>query len=382
VSLEDFGDVHWGRQPLHIRREASGFYGSLISLGDLERYFSLGELYRRQSVQAVSRRWGGGEGPPQTLGDINDRLLHGDSLRLRRMECFIDPSTSIVALAREMESTLQHPLNSLSCYITPAGAVGLGPHHDETEIFTLQIEGTKRWQLFHHVVSTEPAMYERSGLGDPSLELTMSPGDLLYVPSGWVHDVASDDISFSITIVFDPFRWTAVLDALGERLTDVAPLTETLPIGIALGGGAQAEFRHQLDLCLDVIRNELDNFESSQLVDTLASGLLRRMIMPPGHAVSDMLRLKRMTLDTLVARRRGVACHVTRRGNAVAIMLPGGQIINLSSQAETAFLTIMASQAPFRVADVHASQDDAAKLSLVRVLIGAGLLELVNRNGS
>src|SRR5262249_45624024 len=154
VSFECFSDVHWGRKPLHIARETNGFYDGLINLADLERYFSLGELFRRHSVQAVSRRWGGGEGPPQTLGDINDRLLHGDSLRLRRMECFLDPSAPIVALAREMESTLQHPLSSLSCYITPVGAAGLGPHHDETEIFTLQIEGTKRWQLFHRVGST------------------------------------------------------------------------------------------------------------------------------------------------------------------------------------------------------------------------------------
>ena len=377
MSLECFGDVHWGREPLHIAREARGFYDGLISLADLERYFSLGELFRRHSVQAVSRRWGG-EGPPQTLGDISDRLLQGDSLRLRRMECFLDPSAPVIGLAREMESTLQHPLNSLSCYVTPAGAVGLGPHHDETEIFTLQIEGSKHWQIFHRVESIEPAMYERAELGEPSQEFTLSPGDLLYLPSGWVHDVTSKDASFSITIVFDPFRWRAVLDALADRLARTAPLVETLPIGVALGGGGQPRFRRQLGVCLDVIREELDHFDGSILVDTLASRLLSRMSMPPGRAVSDTLRLDQTTQATVVRRRPQVACHVTRYADGIALMLPGGHVLRASSHTEPALRAIIGSKEPFAVADVDASLDDVAKMSLVRALIGAGLLELAD----
>ena len=381
VSLECFGDVYWGRELLHITREVSGFYDGLIALTDLERYFSLGELFQRHSVQAVSQRWGRDEGSPTSLGDINERLHYGDSLRLRRMECLLDPSAPIVALAREIELTLQHPLNSLSCYITPVGASGLGPHHDETEIFTLQIEGTKRWQLFHRVQATEPAMYDRTELGEPSLELELCPGDLLYLPSGWVHDVSSDEASFSITMVFDPFRWTAVLDALGERLRSISPMLETMPMGVALGDNAQAGFHRQLKSCLKIIRDDLDNFEGTMLVDMLASRLLSRMNMPPTHAVSDMLRLDQMTPVTLVQRRRDVACHLARRTDTIALMLPGGQVIDAPSSAEPAFRAIIESDKPFRVTDVHASLDEAASMSLVRVLIGAGLLEVVNDNG-
>jgi hypothetical protein len=160
-------------------------------------------------------------------------------------------------------------------------------------------------------------------------------------------------------------------------------LVETLPIGIALGGGGgQAGFRRQLEVCLKVIRDELDNFEGSMLVDTLASKLLSRMSIPPGHAVSDVLRLDQMTQVTLVQRRPSVACHVARRGDTIALMLPGGQVIHASSRTEAVFRAIIASEAPFRVADVHATLDDAAKMSLVRVLIGAGLLEFVNGDGS
>jgi JmjC domain len=380
VSLKQFADVFWGREPLHIARESSGFYDGLISLAEVERYFSLGELFNRHSVQTVSGRWGGGNGPPQTLGDVNDRLLHGDSLRLRRMECFLDPSAPIVALARQMESTLQHPLNSLSCYITPVGAVGLGPHHDETEIFTLQIEGTKRWQLFQRVASTEPAMYERTALGAPSVELTLAAGDMLYVPNGWVHDVVNDDASFSITMVFDPFRWSTLLDVLRDRLTGSAPWIETLPIGVALGGG-EAGFRQQIARCIDALRDELDAFEDTMLVDALASRFLTRMTLPPGHAVRDTLRPARLTPATLVRRRPGVAYHLARHDDVVALMVPGGQVIRAPRQAEPALRDMLAREQPFRAADAESTLDTVTTMWLVRLMIGAGLLELANHDG-
>jgi hypothetical protein len=378
VSLERFGDEYWGREPLYVRRDSSCFYDGLVSLGDLERYFSLGELFGRHTVEAVSLRWGSAARPPATLSEVNARLLRGDSLRLRRMECMLDPGAPIIALAREMESTLQHALNSVSCYIAPADAVGLGPHHDETEIFTLQIQGTKQWQIFHQVESIEPAMYVRTELGEPRMEIVLSPGDLLYVPHGFVHDVTSNETSFSITIVFDPFRWTFVLDALADRLANVATLARTMPIGIALGGPGRDGFRDQLAACVAVIRGELENFEDSMLVDALARSLLSRMSMPPGHAVRDTLRLNRITPTTLIRRRPEVSYHISRRSDTIALMLAGGEMIRAPSRVEPAFRALIASEEPFRVADMHSSLGAGAKVSLARTLISAGLLEFVN----
>jgi ribosomal protein L16 Arg81 hydroxylase len=33
-------------------------------------------------------------------------------------------------------------------YITPGGSQGLSPHHDDVEVFILQLEGEKHWRLY------------------------------------------------------------------------------------------------------------------------------------------------------------------------------------------------------------------------------------------
>jgi len=232
VTVQNFLAHYWAQRPLHLVRGRADFYHSLTSLQEIEQYFSLDEVFERHSLSTPREGYGLPDPPPRSLAELHDRLLHGYALRIRRMECFIQPSAPVLALLRDMELVLQHPKESLSCYVSPSSAQGLGAHHDETEIFTLQISGSKIWRIYHRADAIHAATYAVEDLGEPSFEVTLKPGDLLYMPSRWVHHVTSDVASFSLTIVFNAVTWKTLIDVLLEKLANSPAFLASMPPGV------------------------------------------------------------------------------------------------------------------------------------------------------
>ena len=93
-------------------------------------------------------------------------------------------------LCAALEDEFSHPVHA-NAYLTPGDSPGFTPHYDTHEVFVLQIAGTKRWRVFqppqplpHRSQPFTPIGY---ALPAPLLELELKPGDLLYLPRGYVH---------------------------------------------------------------------------------------------------------------------------------------------------------------------------------------------------
>ena len=143
-----------------------------------------------------------------------------------------------------------------SAYITPPGAQGLMPHYDDVEVFVVQVEGRKKWSVHapppgevlprEHSADLDPAT-----IGEPLLEVELAPGDLLYMPRGFVHfatTTALKEHSTHVTIstyqkfAFVDFMTAAlprVLSAVAEGDVD---LRRGLPVGVLdfMGRGVEA----------------------------------------------------------------------------------------------------------------------------------------------
>ena len=66
-------------------------------------------------------------------------------------------------------------------YMTPSGAQGLAPHHDDVDVFVLQTQGRKKWKLyepFTELASQHSNDIQRDDLGEPTHEIILSPGDM------------------------------------------------------------------------------------------------------------------------------------------------------------------------------------------------------------
>lgn len=127
---------------------------------------------------------------------------------------------SVQRLARLFAEAL-HRRTEVALFMTPAGHNGFAPHHDSIDVFVVQIEGTKRWKVWDRAPTGrgKEASYAFDDLGEPALELTLSPGDMLYLPHGTPHAAAADgQISVHVSVGVEPQRWQHLLVKMVEEL--------------------------------------------------------------------------------------------------------------------------------------------------------------------
>jgi ribosomal protein L16 Arg81 hydroxylase len=77
--------------------------------------------------------------------------------------------------------------------ITPQNSSGFTPHYDTHEVLVLQIGGSKVWRIYdpplklpHRSQPFNAASHRLPPRPRPRFELEMRPGDLLYLPRGYV----------------------------------------------------------------------------------------------------------------------------------------------------------------------------------------------------
>jgi len=155
-------------------------------------------------------------------------LIHG-GLNLTR--------PNLRGLAASMTNQLAAK-SEVVAFLTPAGQRG-AVHSDPTDVYVVQLEGTKRWQIW------PTPQVRRAGddkdsfpsLPEPDLDLSLQPGDVLYIPHGTPHRAAAEEnVSLHLTVVAGPRMWahhllSAVQDILhnGPEFWDTPYLDDASP---------------------------------------------------------------------------------------------------------------------------------------------------------
>lgn len=125
-----------------------------------------------------------------------------------------------------------------NAYLTPGGAPnqGFAPHYDDIEAFILQLEGYKHWLVYppFNKVETLPRQSSRDFTEsemkdiDPIIDVELGPGDVLYMPRGWVHQAntcRSDHHSLHLTVsVMQNWSWVDYLEILMPQALEAASM--------------------------------------------------------------------------------------------------------------------------------------------------------------
>ena len=183
LTPAQFLQRHWQKKPLLAR-------GSLPEFADLVNQRSLTELALLPEAEArlitrKGRRWDVRHGPfrRQDFAKLPDRnwtlLVQGVDLLLPRAKELLG-RFDFIPYAR---------LDDLMVSFAPPGG-GVGPHFDSYDVFLLQGEGLRRWQISSQrdlsLVENAPLKILRNFR--PSREWTLNAGDLLYLPPRYAHD--------------------------------------------------------------------------------------------------------------------------------------------------------------------------------------------------
>jgi lysine-specific demethylase/histidyl-hydroxylase NO66 len=252
LSREEFARDVWARTPLLTRR-ASDF-------SDLFSADAVDELISRRGLRTPFLRVAkdgstlpessftspGGVGA--TISDqLDDTALwrgfaDGATLVLQALQRTWEPITDFSA---RLSTELGHPVQA-NAYVTPPQNRGFDDHYDVHDVFVLQIDGTKRW-LVHEPVYPDPlrdqpwtdrrSAVAEAAKGKAYLDTVLEPGDVLYLPRGWLHAAqALGEVSIHLTLGIHSWTRYALAEQLAQSalavLRDDPQMRGTLPLGV------------------------------------------------------------------------------------------------------------------------------------------------------
>lgn len=187
--------------------------------------------------------------------------LDGQVLRVnpRKVRVFLSMGASLVAnavetmapelraVARTLETALLG-LTSANVYCSFGGRRAFNSHYDSHEVFAFHTEGEKVWRIYEgraeNPVVGPPdhpdvqAQMDRQK-GRLLREVTMRPGDLLYIPRGQFHDaLASSEASLHVTFSVEPRTARILFRVLEQEAMKDSAFRAWLPDPREDGGAA------------------------------------------------------------------------------------------------------------------------------------------------
>ena len=154
-------------------------------------------MVRDGRVQPASTYTGSGGLGAEVSDQVRDDLLleqldSGATIVLQGLHRIWPP---LRAFTQDLAGSLGCAVQA-NAYLTPAGNTGFQTHYDTHDVFVLQIAGRKHWRI-HEPAYADPLERQAWGgladevsaqsAGPPYLDHVMAPGDLLYLPRGWLH---------------------------------------------------------------------------------------------------------------------------------------------------------------------------------------------------
>jgi bifunctional lysine-specific demethylase and histidyl-hydroxylase NO66 len=375
-----FFSDYWERKPLHVARPIPAFCRILPGIEDIDELIMLTSS-DSGSMRLVRTAGGRKEEVPVTTGpgtqgdftELYRRYDEGwtliiNSVHLRR--------AAIARLATGLRDAISHHV-VVNVYFTPPKAQGFAVHADGHDVFLLQLAGRKRWRVFAPTLALPPedqtVPIDAGNPGRCVLDGTTEPGNVLYIPRGFLHEGCSDDgASLHLTIGIHPCRWVDVVtEAVALAAERDVRLRESLPVGALAGGSYPPELEAKL---VDLLRTLA---EANVAAETL-SRISRRQAAkskpaPDGHfAAIDGARS--LALDSLVQRRRGIDCIVRREGERALVEFGFNSVAGPAAIEDA--LQFVSRREEFRVGDLPDSLSEDSKIVLVRRLVKEGLLAL------
>ena len=267
------------------------------------------------------------------------------------------------AFCRSLERALGHPAQ-VNAYYTPRAAQGLPVHHDTHDVFVLQVSGRKRWLVYEPVfelpLKNQKYSAEMGGPGEPVQDFVLRPGDMLYLPRGWLHEaLTSDTDSLHLTVGVNVVTW---LDAFKAALEECGG---ELGFRRSLGSGDSDEL-------VEVLRSRL----TAEAVERRATEKLARTRRPIRDGQLSQLRaLEEFDGDTEVERRGTALVYASERHGSFALTFDGKDV-EFPARIREEVSWMLEREDPFTAADLPGDLDDESRLVLVRRLVREGLLRI------
>ena len=173
---------YWHKQPLLVRNAVPDFTG-LLSLGEMQRLAAREDVESRL-IQGHGTHWQLDDGPFKK-NDFKRLPKTGWTLLVQSLNHILPEADALLAQFNFLPHARLDDL--MVSYAVPGGSVG--PHFDSYDVFLLQGEGHRRWQIS---TQTDLSLLDDAPIKilrhfKPEKAWTLGPGDMLYLPPHVAH---------------------------------------------------------------------------------------------------------------------------------------------------------------------------------------------------
>ncbi|MGY1740955.1 MULTISPECIES: cupin domain-containing protein [unclassified Blastococcus] len=284
----------------------------------------------------------------------------------------------LIEFADQLAADLGHP-TQVNAYVTPPSSQGFSAHYDVHDVFVLQVAGAKHWRI-HPPVHPDPLRSQpweqrreqvaAAALGEPVIDAVLRPGDVLYLPRGYLHAAtALGETSAHLTVgVHSVTRWAAAeaaLDVVRELAAGDRELRRSLPLGLDLADPAASA--GDVAAVLAGLRDWLDRVDPAEIADRVRDRTWAQVRPEPVAPLAQATAAAALTPDTVLSLRRRLRCQLREPADGRVVLVTGRRRHDLPASTAPALAALLAT-GELKVADLP-GLDPADQLTLARRLV-------------
>jgi bifunctional lysine-specific demethylase and histidyl-hydroxylase NO66 len=388
LDAAEFGARHWGREPRLVRGADVDAFRDLLDLDGVDELLSRRglrtpflRLARNGSVVDSSSFTGPGGVGAEIADQVHDDKVaalfaEGTTVVLQALH---RTWPAVIDFAVALTEELGHPVQA-NAYVTPPSSRGFSAHYDVHDVFVLQLAGRKHWTV-HAPVHPDPlrdqpwnahatAVAARAREDIPVIDTVMEPGDVMYLPRGWLHAAtALGDVSAHLTVGIHVVTRFALVEALTALVADDEQLRGSLPLGIDVADPAQ--LAPHVDAVRAALAAALERVNADEVARRVRGRVWTGGRPEPVRPVAVATFIEHLAAGDGVRRRAGLRYRLVRHGEHVVLALPDRQI-TLPVATEAA-VRALASGGTCSVGSLP-DMDEADQVVLVRRLLREGVL--------
>jgi bifunctional lysine-specific demethylase and histidyl-hydroxylase NO66 len=388
AAADGFADLHWGREPLLVRGADQGGFRDLLDLDGVDELLSRRGLrtpfvrLARNGAVVDSASFTGPGGVGAEIADQvrDDRVAalfaEGTTVVLQALHRTWPPVIDFCTL---LAAELGHPVQA-NAYVTPPSSRGFSAHYDVHDVFVLQLAGRKHWTVHPPVhpdpLRTQPwndhagAVAARARDDEPAVDTVLEPGDVMYLPRGWLHAAtALGEVSAHLTVGVHVVTRFALVEALTALVAGDEELRTSLPLGVDVADPDQ--LAPHLDAVRAALAGAIERVSAEDVARRVRGRVWSGTRPEPVGPVAAAAFAEGLAAGDTVRCRAGLRHRTAQREGQLVVELPDRSITLPAATGEA--LRTLLSGTPCAVGSLP-GMDEADQLVLVRRLLREGVL--------
>jgi ribosomal protein L16 Arg81 hydroxylase len=261
-------------------------------------------------------------------------------------------------------------------FLTPAGTQAGTAHSDPSDVYIIQLAGSKHWQVWPTPKQRRVGVdreYLASELPEPILDIVLRPGDVLYLPYGTPHlAAAKEQTSLHLTMVALTPTWSRLLAQVLENVLEEDEDFWSVPYLGAAPSSVDEAMRDRLK----VLTARLGRLETLRALGRVVDAGRAYTGVAQGSYFQDMAAVDGIDADTKVESvPDSTTFHDVTDG--VGQVTINGNRIKLPEDAVAALRSANGGT-PLRAGDFLSGRGQEGSLSMVRQLIRLGALRILD----